>query len=256
MGALDQNICSEKTDFSKVSTLQDKLDALSIYGGEEIETVIETLPDPDGGNVTLPADVKPATEAVNEYHRQVFKLNEHVKTMVNKDSARSKFDCMTQGDRTVAQYFVELRKQADRCQFADRDDSIRTKILQTMNDTQLRRDAMLKCLSLDTLLKRAANKEDVERQAKEMEKNARNDVNRVHEQRKQKKKPTTFHTKPPHTPETKPPHSGHTSTQCKYCAYSHGVKDQCVRRQDNFAIFQKERSFRTCVFCEKHSRKR
>ena len=110
--------------------------------------------------------------------------------MVNKDSARSKFDCMTQGDRTVAQYFVELRKQADRCQFVDSDDSIRTKILQTMNDKQLRREAMLKCLSLDKLLKRAANKEDVERQAKEMEKNARDDVNRVYEQRKQKKKPT------------------------------------------------------------------
>ena len=105
--------------------------------------MIETLPDPDDGDVTLPADVKPATEAVKEYHRQVFKLNEHFKTMVNKDSARSKFDCLTQGDRTVAQYFVELRKQADRCQFADRDDSIRTKILQTMNDKQLRREAML-----------------------------------------------------------------------------------------------------------------
>ena len=71
----------------------------------------------------------------------MFKLNEHFKTMVNKDSARSKFDCMTQGDRTVAQYFAELRKQADRCKFADRDDSIRTKILQTMNDKQLRREA-------------------------------------------------------------------------------------------------------------------
>ena len=108
---------------------------------------------------------------------------------------------MTQSSRTVAQYFVELRKQADRCQFADRDDSIRTKILQTMNDKQLRREAMLKCLPLDKLLKRAANKEDVERQAREMEKNARDDVNRVYEQRKPKKKPARCHAKPPHTPE-------------------------------------------------------
>ena len=212
-----------KTRFFKVSTLQDKLDALSIYGGgEEVETLIETLPDPDDGDVTLPADVKPANEPVNEYHRQAYKLNEHFKTMVNKDSARSKFDCMTQGSRTVAQYFVELRKQADRCQFVDRDDSIRNKILQTMNDKQLRREAMLKCLPLDKLLKRADNKEDVERQAREMEKNARDDVNRVYEQRKPKKKPARFHAKPPHTPETKPPHSGHAGTQCKYCGYSHG----------------------------------
>ena len=182
-----------KTRFFKVSTLQDKLDALSIL--EEVETLIETLPDPDDGDVTLQADVKPANEPVNEYHRQAYKLNEHFKTMVNKDSARSKFDCMTQGSRTAAQCVVELRKQADRCQFADRDDSIRTKILQTMNDKQLRREAMLKCLPLDKLLKRAANKEDVERQAREMEKNARDDVNRVYEQRKPKKKPARFHAK-------------------------------------------------------------
>ena len=55
-----------------------------------------------------------------------------------------------------------------------------------------------------------------------MEKNARDDVNRVYEQRKPKKKPARFHAKPPHTPETKPPHSGHAGTQCKYCGYSHG----------------------------------
>ena len=106
---------------------------MSIYGGEEIE--------PDDGDVTLPADVKLATEADNEYHRQVFKLNEHFKTMVNNGSARSKFDCMTLGDRIVAPYYAELRKQADICTFADRDDSIRTKIIQTMNDKQLRREA-------------------------------------------------------------------------------------------------------------------
>ena len=70
--------------------------------------------------------------------------------------------------------------------------------------------------------KRAANKEDVERQARDMEKNARDDVNRLYEQRKPKKKPARFHTKPPHTPEAKPPHSGHAGTQCKYCGYSHG----------------------------------
>ena len=198
---------------------------------------------------TCGPNFKPATEAVNEYHRQVFKLNEHFKTMVNKDSARSKFDCMTQGDRTVAQYFVELRKQADRCKFADRDDSIRTKILQTMNDKQLRREAMMKCLSLDKLLKRAANKEDVERLAKEMETNARDDVNRVYEQRKQKKKQTKFHVKPPHTPATRPPHSGHASTQCKYCGYSHGgQRSMCPASVQLCNVCQKKGHFaRVCL---------
>ena len=61
-----------------------------------------------------------------------------------------------------------------------------------MNDKQLRREAMLKCIPLDKLLKRAANKEDVERQARDMEKNARDDVNRDYEQRKQKRKRQDF----------------------------------------------------------------
>ena len=92
---------------------------------------------------------------------------------------------------------------------------------------------MVKCLSLDKLLKRAANKEDVERLAKEMETNSRGDVNGVYEQRKQKKKPTNFHVKPPHTPETRPPHGGHAGTQCK---------GQCVRHQVNFVTFAKRKA--------------
>ena len=82
--------------------MQDKL-VLSIYGGKEIDTLIETLPDSDNGDATLPADVKPELSmSITD------KLNEHLKTMVNKDSARSKFDCMTQGDRTAVQLFRRI----------------------------------------------------------------------------------------------------------------------------------------------------
>ena len=123
------------------------------------------------------------------------------------------------------------------------------KFSKTKNDKQLRREAMLKCLSLDKLLKRAANKEDVERQAKEMERNARDDVNRVYEQRKQKKKPTKFHVKPPHTPETRPPQSGHASTQCKYCGYSHGgQRSMCPASGQLCNVCQKKGHFaRVCL---------
>ena len=237
MGALVQNIRSKNPFFKSVDVAGQTRRVFNLRGGGR-------------------GDVKPATEAVNEYHRQVFKINEQFKTMANKDSARSKFDCMTQGERTVEQYFVELRKQADICQFADRDDSIRTKILHTMNDKQIRREAMLKCLPLDKLLKGAADKEDVERQARDMEKNARDDANRVYEQRKQKRKPARFHAKPPHTPETKPPPSGHAGTQCKYFGYSHGSqRSMCPGSRSTLPFLQKERSFRTRVFSDKHSRK-
>ena len=60
--------------------------------------------------------------------------------MVNKDRARSKFDWMSQGECSVAKYYDELCKRADSYQFTDREDSIRTKILQTMNDKLLRRE--------------------------------------------------------------------------------------------------------------------
>ena len=93
MGTMVQNIRTKNPFFfQSVDFVGQTRRVVNLRGWEEVETLIETLPDPDDGDVTLPADVKPATEAVNEYHRQVFKLNEHFKTIVNKDSARSKFD--------------------------------------------------------------------------------------------------------------------------------------------------------------------
>ena len=96
-----QNIRTKNPFFQSVNVAGQTRRVVNLRGGEEVETLIETLPDPDDGDVTLPAYVKPANEPVNEYHRQAYKLNEHFKTMVNKDSARSKFDCMTHGSRTV-----------------------------------------------------------------------------------------------------------------------------------------------------------
>ena len=77
---------------------------------------------------------------------------------------------MEQGELSMAKYYVALRKQAEKCVFPDQDDAIRTKILLTMNDKKLRREVMLKNYTLSALLKNAANKEDVERQAVNMEK--------------------------------------------------------------------------------------
>ena len=54
--------------------------------------------------------------------------------MVNKDSACSRFDIMTQGDLTMAEYYVSLKQQAAKCKFPDEDDAVRTKIIQTMRD--------------------------------------------------------------------------------------------------------------------------
>ena len=166
-----------KLRFFRVTTLQDKLDTLAIYGGEEIEELTDNLPDIADAEVTVPEG-----EEINEFHRAMAKLNNHFTPMLNKDNVRSVFEQMTQGDQTMAKYYVALKKQAEKCKFPDADDSIRSKILQTMNDKKLRREAMLRKYDLSNLLKHAANKEDVERQAASMEKAATEQVNRVYEQ--------------------------------------------------------------------------
>ena len=77
--------------------------------------------------------------------------------------------------------------QGAKCGFTDASDVIRSKILQTMVDGRLRREAMVKGYSLDELLKHAANKEDIDGQAKPIEQSLRlhrqeaNEVNRIYE---------------------------------------------------------------------------
>ena len=106
----------------------------------------------------------------SNFQKIINKLNHHFTPMVNSDSARNKFHQMSQkDDETVAQYHVRLRKQVAKCNYGDPDDIIRSKILQTMKDGKLRREAMVKRYTLDVLLEHAANKEGVDRQAKEIE---------------------------------------------------------------------------------------
>ena len=68
--------------------------------------------------------------------------------MENKDSARARFYVMRQENATMAQYYVTLKKQPAKCKFPDEDDAIRSKILQTMHDSKLRRTAVLENYTL------------------------------------------------------------------------------------------------------------
>lgn len=81
----------------------------------------------------------------------------------------TKFENMTQGSLAMAKYYLELKQQAERCAYTDAEDSIRTKIIQSMNDTRLRREAMLKSYSIDQILRLAANKEVEECQVEPLE---------------------------------------------------------------------------------------
>ena len=90
--------------------------------------------------------------------------------MVNPDCARSK----------LAQYHVRSRLQVAKCGFTDPDDVIRSKILQTIRDRKLGREAMVKRYTLQQLLEHAANKEDIDRQAQDMEETLAPARNAIH----------------------------------------------------------------------------
>ena len=225
-----------KLRFFRVTTLQDKLDALSIYGGEDIDELVDNLPQIPDEQVTVDAN-----EQINDFHRAIAKLDHHFTPMLNKDSARSVFEQMTQGDLTMAKYYVALKKQAEKCQFADADDAIRSKILQSMNDKRLRREAMLKSYDLSSLLRHAANKEDVERQAASMEKTASEQVNKVYEQRKIQSKSHRKYRPPPNKSEQPQGRQNRKpAKKCSYCGGDHaGPRSNCPA------------SGKTCAYCKK-----
>ena len=107
------------------------------YGGPELEQLLDNLPDPADTDITdtcLPEYIRGSGDAVNEYHKVVYKLNKHFITLVNKGSAHSRFDTMTRDDLTMAEYYVSLKQQAAKCKFTNEDDVVRTKIIHTMRN--------------------------------------------------------------------------------------------------------------------------
>ncbi len=242
-----------KVRFFKIKDNDDRLLALQIYGGEVIDELIETLEQPpDNDVVHLPKewgilklkDDGSAGEAITDFHRALYKLNKHFSLSSNKDAARSAFECMKQGDLTMAKYYVQLKKQADKCQFADRDDTIRTRILQTMSDKKLRREAMMKNYTLQELLKHAAIKEDVERQASAMEKEEES-VKKIYEERRTGSRPIANRERQykgqPEGTQSQQYNGGQSqrsrytrearetnSDECGYCGYKHnGGRNMC-----------------------------
>ena len=141
--------------YFRISNTQDRIDALHIYGGEQIRELVES---PE--SVPTPS----AAELQNEYEKIIAELDNHFIPMVNPDCVRSKLEKMCQKEgESVAQYHARLRLQVAKCGFTDPNDVIRSKILQTMRDEKLRREAMVKRLTVQQLLEHAANKEDIDR---------------------------------------------------------------------------------------------
>ena len=255
-----------KLRFFRITQLADMLDALAIYGGDEIEELLDTLPAIPDTDI-----IPPSGESLNDFHRAIAKLDAHFTPMQNKDSDRAQFDIMEQGELSMAKYYVALRKQAEKCVFPDQDDAIRTKILLTMKDKKLRREAMLKNYTLSALLKNAANKEDVERQAVNMEKVSHPDAaNRVYEQKKTRRpfkkfrKPASESGQKKHKESAGEKHKQSVSEShnhnprkknCCYCGMNHpGPRSKCpasgqtcnnCSKKGHFAVVCKKRRQQT-----------
>jgi hypothetical protein len=206
--------------YFRIENVQDKVDALNIYGGEVIRELADTLPD------RPPVAGQPNR---NDYEQIMAKLDHHFTPMANPDSARAKLDRMVQQDgETLAQFHVRIRLQAEKCQFPDKEDAIRSKLLLAMKDGRLRREAMVKRNALPELLEQAANKEDIDRQALVIEKESPDQQVHGVMQKKRNfsnpKTPRTYHksTAKPHTtttPNTPTPSS--SGKECEFCGYTH-----------------------------------
>ena len=106
-----------------------------------------------------------------------------------------------------------------------------------MSDKKLRREAMVKRYTLQQLLDHAANKEDIDRQAQDMEKVLTSEtvpVNRVHERRPQSSKGQRYKKKAP------PKQKEDMGNMCQYCGFDHeGPQSKCPA------------SGKTCTTCSK-----
>ena len=186
---------ARKLHFFRVTSLEDKVDALYIYEGPELEPPLDNSPDPADTGIThtcLPEYIRGSGDAVNEYHK------------------------------------LSLKQEAAKCKFPDEDDAVRMKIFPTMCDKKLRREAMLKNLSLTAILSDAANREDVEHQAKEMEQMSQKTRDNKTglwkaETWAQKFKPHMARFQPSQTkPKRDKAKTGNTPGNCDYCGGSHG----------------------------------
>ena len=77
--------------YLRISGTQDRVDALHIYGGEQIRELIESLEN-------VPSLSRLSNENPNEYEKIIAKLDNHFIPIVNPDCARSTLEKMFQNE--------------------------------------------------------------------------------------------------------------------------------------------------------------
>lgn len=198
--------------YFRITNDQDQVDALNIYGGEHVRELIDTFTD-----TSAIGAMAPSPTAFNDI---ITALDSHFTPLVNTDSARSKLESMSQREgESIGEYHIRLRMQVSKCGYADPEDVLRSKLLLTMRDGKLRREAMIQRYSLKELLTHAANKEDIERLAQSIEKDGRQGQSEEVHQVYAKKKPKQKVFKPP---KNKSSCQGKDNNNCEFCGRNHG----------------------------------
>ena len=198
--------------FFKINETQDKVDALSIYGGETIANLIEILPE-----VRAPA----GQEDPDDYDKIINKLNSHFVPMANPLLAEYRFGKMSQRpDESITQYYVRVKEAASKCEFDNADARILAHMTLTIIDANYRRHVIAKKYDLKTFLEQAAAREDTDAQANEIEKGSTSDtVQKIYTKKK-------YSSRPGNKPQERKnnnfqKNNKYQSNACPYCGGKH-----------------------------------
>ena len=147
----------EETNYFEIKEIRDKVGALKIYGGSEIKRLARHLPDS-------------TEEGDDDFTRLIRKLNNHFLPRKNKHHARYVFSKqrMEPGEMVV-QYVARLREKSRDCEFGEQtDERILEHVIQTTRDDDLIKRAIQKKWNLDQFVNEASQKEDINKQVRDM----------------------------------------------------------------------------------------
>ena len=148
--------------YFKLTSVQDKTDAIIIYGGKEITRLARILPYQEDPNCEL-----------DEYRKLKTKLYDYFIPKKNKHYARYIFSKMQpELEETTVAYATRIREKAIDCNFGSNyDERILEHLIQTIENSTLIQKSISKSWNLQEILMEAQQIEDISAQTQEMKPN-------------------------------------------------------------------------------------
>lgn len=155
----------EEAHLQKVTNVDDWVRCLRRYAGKEVRALAKHLPNPPALTDNEGNEV-----AESDYQKLKRKLNLHFVPKKNMQHARYVFSKERRHpEETIGSYAARLREKSEHCEFGtSQEERILEHIIQTIEDEELIKSTIHKKWNLDTFLVRAAEKEDIKREIKDM----------------------------------------------------------------------------------------